>query len=178
MDGCKIVAISGIDGIFTDFTNLVENGISCKDCLKISYERSLTFLQNIEVMRSIIDKIDKECYLIGWSIGAVAATFLADCTNVKVVILINPFFKRSEILKRRNKFCDEEVCIESTIVQPVKYVVIAGLQDDKIPCSESRKIAEYFNIDNNQIYFIDNAKHSLDTFPEGRISDIINKYIL
>ena len=178
MGGYKLVAISGIDSNFTDFTKLIESYISCNDCLKIPYDRTLTFVQNIEAMRTIIGGIRQKCCLIGWSIGAVAAAFLSDCVNVNIVVMINPFYKRSEILKRRNIFCDEEVCISSTIAQPVLYIIIAGIQDDKIPYTESLKIAKYYNISNAYVYLIEDARHRLDSFPLGKISDIINRYIL
>ena len=174
MDGYKVIAISGIDGSFLDFSNSVEGGIAVEECLKISYDRSLTFLQNIEVMRSIISKIDRKCCIIGWSIGAVAAAFLADCKNVNTVVMINPFYKRSEVLKLRNIFCDEEVCIETTNEQPVNYVIIAGIQDDKIPYTESLKVANHYNLRKENLYLIENAKHSLDSFPSGLIQEIIN----
>ena len=54
MDGYNVIAISGIDGSFSYFTNTIESSIAVNECLTISYDRSLTFLQNIEVMRSII----------------------------------------------------------------------------------------------------------------------------
>lgn len=75
MDGYNVIAISGIDGSFSDFTNTIGSSIAVNDCLKISYDRSLTFLQNVEVMRSIISRTNNKCCLIGWSIGAVAAAF-------------------------------------------------------------------------------------------------------
>lgn len=178
MDGYNIVAISGIDGNFSDYSNLIESYIPCNGSTKISYDRSLTFVQNVEVMRTIIGRIEHKCCLIGWSIGAVAAAFLAECENVKVVVMINPFYTRSEILKRRNIFCDEEVCVSSTIEQQANYVIISGIQDDKIPYTESLKIAKHYNINNNNIHLIENAKHSLDSFPPGKISEIINKYTL
>lgn len=67
--------------------------------------------------------------------------FLADSENVDSVVMINPFYKRSEVLKLRNIYCDEEVCIENTTKQPVNYVIIAGVQDDKIPYTESLNVA-------------------------------------
>lgn len=178
MDGYNVIAISGIDGSFSDFTNSIECSIAVNDCLKISYDRSLTFLQNIEVMRSIISKTDNKCCLIGWSIGAVAAAFLADSVNVDSVVMINPFYKRSEVLKLRNIYCDEEVCIASTTKQPINYVIITGIQDDKIPYTESLRVAKHYNLSNDNLYLIDNAKHGLDSFPSGIIQEIINKVVL
>lgn len=177
MDGCKIIAISGIDGNFSDFINYIEPNLDCKINLKISYDRSLTFRQNIQVMRSIIDKSDQKCCLVGWSIGAVAVAFLSDCLNVASTIMINPFFCRSEILKKRNILCDEEVCIFSTSKQNVKYIIIAGKMDDKIPYSESLRIMEHYNLNPNALVLIDEAKHGLSTFPNGTISEIINNVI-
>lgn len=178
MGGYKIIAISGIDGSFTDFANLVEPNLASKDCLKISYDRSLTFLQNIEVMRTLISKIEQPSCLIGWSIGAVAAAYLADIINVKIVVMINPFFTRSEVLRRRNIICDEEVCISTTKLQNVKYVVIAGKRDDKIPYTESIKVSEHLDINKNDFYLIDNAEHCLVSFPLEKISEIINRYVI
>ncbi len=178
MDGYNIIAISGIDGIFSDFTNLVEPLLNCKKCLTMPYNRSLTFTNNIEVMRAYINKETEKCCLIGWSIGAVAAAFLADCKNVEVLVMINPFYKRSEILKRRKILCDEEVCISSTTKQPIQYIIISGVRDDKIPFSESLKVFKHLNLNSNDLYLIDNAKHGLDSFPSGRISKIVNSYLL
>ncbi len=177
MDGCKIIAISGIDGNFSDFINNIEPNLICKDCLKISYDRSLTFLQNIEMTRSIIEKVGQRCCLIGWSIGAVAVAYLSDCINVVSTIMINPFFCRSETLKQRNIFCDEEVCISSTLKQKVRYTIIAGKMDDKIPYSESLRIVEYYHLDSNALFLFDEAKHGLNTFPKESISEIINNII-
>lgn len=178
MDGYNVIAISGIDGSFSDFTNTIESSIAVNDCLKISYDRSLTFLQNIEVMRSIISRTNNKCCLIGWSIGAVAAAFLADSENVDSVVMINPFYKRSEVLKLRNIYCDEEVRIENTTKQPVNYVIITGVQDDKIPYTESLNVAKHYNLGNDNLHLIENAKHGLDSFPSGVIQEIINKVLL
>ena len=177
MDGCKIIAVSGIDGNFSDFTNNIEPYLDSKDCLKISYDRSLTFMQNIEVMRSIIVKIDQSCCLIGWSIGAVAVAYLSDCENVCSAIMINPFFCRSDILKQRDIFCDEEVCISSTSKQKVKYTIIAGRMDDKIPYSESLKIMEHYQLDLGSLIVFNEAKHGLSTFPVKAIAELINREI-
>ena len=178
MDGYELIVISGIDGNFTDFSNLIEPSIFCNDSIKISYDSTISFVQNIKIMRNIISRIENKCFLIGWSIGAVAAAFLADCENVKVVVMINPFYKRSEILKRRNIFCDEEVCISSTIAQPVHYIIITGIQDEKIPYTESLKIAKQYNISSDNIHLINNAKHNLNSFPKGKILEIINNCTL
>jgi hypothetical protein len=178
MDGYKIIAISGIDGNFSDFIKLVEPKLKCKNCLKISYDRSLTFSQNIEIMRAIIRKENEKCCLIGWSIGAVAAVFLSDCLNVEILVMINPFYRRSEVLTRRNIFCDEEVCISSLTKRPIQYVIVSGVNDDKIPYTESFKISKHFKLSTNNLFLIDSAKHSLDSFPLGIISEIVNNYLL
>lgn len=178
MDGYKIIAISGIDGIFLDFSNLIEPRMPYRDCLKLSYNRSHTFLHNIDEMRKIIDTVEQKCCLIGWSIGAVAAAFLADCKNVKTVIMVNPFFKRSNILRLRNIICDEEVCLSSTITQSVHYVIISGICDDKIPYTESLKVAKWYNINCDNVHLFKNAKHDLRSFPINKIVEIITNNII
>ena len=178
MDGYNIIAISGIDGQFSDFCGLVDPLLNGKECLKISYNRLLTFSQNIEVMKTIINKGTGKYCIIGWSIGAVAAAFLADCEGVEIIVMINPFYKRSEVLKSRNIFCDEEVCFSSATKRAIKYVIISGTNDDKIPYTESIKISEHLNLSPNDLYLINGAKHNLESFPKGSISKIINNYLL
>ena len=178
MDGCKVIALSGINGNFGDFVNCIEPYLNCSDLIKIPYDSSLTFLQNIKIMRNIIDNGNEKYCLIGWSIGAVAATFLSNSINVSSIIMINPFYRRSEILKSRDIPCDEEVCVSSTSKQNIKYTIIAGLGDDKIPYTESLRILEYYNLDKNSLFLIEEAKHELSTFPSDIISEIINNNIL
>lgn len=179
MDGYnQLIVISGIDGDFKEFTSFIEPDINFKDCIKIQYDRSIKFVQNIKNIKKIIDNIEKKCYIIGWSIGAVAAAFLASCENVDIVFMINPFYKRSELLSRRNIFCDEEIDIGTTTPQPVKYIIISGIQDDKIPYQESLKIAKYYNLAFENLHLIENAKHNLVSFPVGKIADIINRNLL
>lgn len=174
MDGCSIIVISGIDGHFEDFTDFIQPHIHCKDCLKLAYDRTISFAQNIQEMRLEINKVKQKCCLIGWSIGAAAVAFLADCPNVKSVIMINSFFSRAETLKLRNIFCDEEVCLSETKKQPVQYTIIAGVQDDKIPYTESVRIADFYQIDQQSLICFENSSHRLSTFPLKEIAELIN----
>lgn len=178
MDGCKLVAISGIDGCFDEFNKTIEVLLIKKNCIKISYNRSISFAQNIKEIRTIINDISGNVIIIGWSIGAVAAAFLADCHNIRSVILINAFFSRYEILKRRNIACDENVTIYETFKQPVNYIIIAGRLDNKIPYTESKRIALYYKIDPDRLLIFDEAKHNLSSFPQGIIANIINNNML
>lgn len=178
MDGYNIIVISGIDGSFMEYDSTIEKILNCRNCVKISYDRSLTFIQNIEFMRKIIDKINMKCVIVGWSIGAVASAFLADCTNVTSVVLINPFFRRSDILKRRNISCEEEVTILSTKKQAVKYTIITGMLDDKIPYNESEKIVKYYNLNSDEIIYVSEARHNISSFPKGLLAKIINIHTL
>lgn len=178
MDGCKLVAISGIDGCFDEFNKTIEVLLNKKDCIKISYNRSISFIQNIKEMRIVINDINENVIVIGWSIGAVAAAFLANCQNIKSVILINAFFSRYEILKRRNIACDEEVTIYETSKQSVNYIIIAGRLDNKIPYTESKKIAHYYKIEPDRLLIFDEAKHNLSSFPKGIIANMINNNML
>ena len=129
-------------------------------------------------MRIVINDINENVIVIGWSIGAVAAAFLADCKNIKSVILINAFFSRYEILKRRNIACDEEVTIYETSKQSVNYIIIAGRLDNKIPYTESKKIAHYYKIEPDRLLIFDEAKHNLSSFPKGIIANMINNNML
>ena len=56
MDGCKLVIISGIDGSFVEFNDSIERFLVCRNILKISYDRFLTFVQNVEVMKYKIEQ--------------------------------------------------------------------------------------------------------------------------
>lgn len=174
MDGCKLVIISGIDGSFAEFNNTIERFLDCRNILKISYDRFLTFIQNVEVMKYKIEQQKEKCIIVGWSIGAVASAFLAECSNIKSIIMINPFFSRSEILARRNIYCDEEVNISSTTKQSVKYTIIAGRLDDKIPYEESKKMVNYYNLGSDCFVLFPDARHNLNSFPERKIANIIN----
>lgn len=174
MDGCKLIIVSGIDGGFAEFNNAVEPLLCNQDCLKIPYNKFRTFTQNIGTMRQIINKLTGSLVIVGWSIGAVSAAFLADCKNINSVILINAFFSRSEVLKRRNIQCDEEVTIASTYKQPVNYTIIAGKLDNKIPYVESEKIACHYSLSPERLLIYNEAKHNLCSFPKGSIANIIN----
>lgn len=177
MVGCKLIVISGIDGNLKDFVDYIEPLLKDHSYQTIQYNRILSFKQNIELMRSVIISINQECCLFGWSIGAVAASFLADCENVKVIIMINAFFNRSYVLKLRNILCDEEVSITETKRQEKRYIIIAGKKDDKIPYSESIKIANYYKINAEDTIYCDNAKHNLSSFPKQKIASLINKIL-
>ena len=176
MVGCKLVIISGIDGDFTEFDSSIGGLLNCRNLLKISYDRTLTFVQNIEVMRLMIEQDYEKCIIVGWSIGAVAAAFLAGCTNVKAIIMINAFFSRSKVLARRNIYCDEEVSISSTTKQLVEYTIIAGKMDDKILYEESERIVNYYNLSSDSFELFPDAKHNLKSFPKGQIANIINRH--
>lgn len=174
MDGYSIIAISGIDGNLKEFSTQIEPFLSVKKCVKVPYNRAMTFAQNIESIREMVLKVNQKYMVVGWSIGAVAAAFLANCANVFSVVMINPFFSRTEVLIRRNIECDEEVCICSTARQPVKYCIIAGVKDDKIPYTESIRIRDFYNLESKSLFLFNHAEHSLASFPSKKISQIIN----
>ena len=95
-----------------------------------------------------------------------------------IVILINAFYKRSDILNQRNIYCDEEVCFTMLKKTNKKIILICGEKDDKIPSRESRKIQEFYNSSKISLYSFPNAEHNLSSFPKGEIARIINKIII
>lgn len=178
MGGCKLIVISGIDGSFAEFENTVEPYLKDANCIKISYDRSLTFKQNLDIIMRLINNIETPLGIIGWSIGAVAATFLSPRVNHRLIVIINAFFIRSEILKKRNIICDEEVSIINTNRNVhAKYVILAGQQDKKIPYTESLKIIDFYHLDSESLKLFDNASHNLSSFPPKSIAIEINKHI-
>ncbi len=128
-------------------------------------------------MKRRINQLKGRTVIVGWSIGAVAAAFLANCNCVDSVIMINAFFSRTKILARRNIVCDEEVNMLSTNKQPIKYTLIAGGLDDKIPYEESLKIVDYYGLSFENFLLYTYAKHNLNSFPKGQLAQIINCHI-
>lgn len=177
MGGCNLLVISGIDGSFNEFSKSIGYYLNYNQFIRIAYDRSISFVQNIEHMKSRVKKLNVRTVLVGWSIGAVAAAFLANCNCVDSVIMINAFFSRAEVLSRRNITCDEEVTLLSTEKQPIKYTIIAGKLDDKIPYEESLRIVEYYGLSSNNFLLYQNANHNLDSFPNGQLAHIINYHM-
>lgn len=177
MDGYDLYVISGIDGSFTTYDRCLGRLLKEAPEHQLAYNRTLTFVQNIEIMRKVIQNGNRPCVLLGWSIGAVATFFLSNCDNVHTIISINAFYKRSDILKRRNIPCDEEVCVGDTKKRSINYVLICGVMDDKIPSEESRKIQHHFEIPNNNFFTFPKAKHDIASFPKEELTDIIRKHL-
>lgn len=173
MVGSNLCIISGIDGSFDEFFKTLEPFLKDAITCKISYNRTLSFLENVKLMRRIVTKIDAPCSLLGWSIGAVAACFLSDCFNVKSIIMINPFFDRADVLSKRNIICDEDVKIRKSLYRAKEYLIIRGEKDDKIPPEESEKIVDCFGLDKSKMFSFPNACHSLASFPTLEIVSII-----
>lgn len=177
MDGYDLFVISGIDGSFTVYDRSIGSLLKDVPEHRLAYNRTLTFAQNIENMRKAIKNNASSCVLLGWSIGAVAALFLSDCDNVHTLISINAFYKRSDILKRRNIPCDEEVCVGDTKKQNINYVLILGAMDDKIPPEESRRIQLHLGLQDNNLFIFPKAKHDIASFPKEDLAGIIRKYL-
>lgn len=177
MDGYDLFVISGIDGSFTVYDRSI--GSLLKDATehRLAYNRTLTFVQNIEIMRKVIQNSSRPCVLLGWSIGAVATFFLSNCDNVHTIISINAFYKRSDILKRRSIPCNEEVCVGETEKQNINYVLICGAMDDKISPEESRRIQLHLGLPYNNLFTFPKAKHDIASFPKEELADIIRKYL-
>lgn len=175
MDGCNLYVISGIDGKFSTFDEGI--GALLKDVrmCKLAYDRSLTFVRNVADMRRMIDKDHCPCTIFGWSIGAVAACFLSDCQNVRTVISLNAFYKRSEALARRNIYCDEEVCVGDTRRQKTRYVLIRGAKDDKIPPSESERILRHYGLPKYCLFTFPGARHDIASFPTEEVTKLIRE---
>lgn len=171
MDGYKILAISGIDGQFDDLKS-IEESLNCT-MLRYSYNRSMTFKKNSAYLRKYILSFNEKIILFGWSIGADLAAFNIDTDNVMSAILINAFFCRSEILRKRNIYCDEEVCISDAPRTNKIISLIYGILDDKIPYSESIRIKGYYESNNLYCYPVSNAKHNLSSFDTKTIKEII-----
>ena len=173
MDGSDLYVISGIDGSFSAFDSgirLLLNGVKIYE---LAYDRHLSFVENIENMRKVISQDQQACTLFGWSIGAVAACFLSNCPNVRGIVAMNAFYRRSEVLSRRNIYCEEEVFVGDTKKQNLRYAIIRGAKDNKIPPSESIRILQHYNLTENSLYTIQNANHDLASFPKEEIANII-----
>lgn len=177
MDGYRLYLISGIDGSFYDYDKGVGELITGVNVRKLAYNRQLTFVQNIAHMREVISRDMQPCTLLGWSIGAVAACFLSDIANVHAAIVINAFYKRSEVLAARNIFCDEEVCVGDTKRQNVRYAIIRGAKDNKIPPHESERIRQHYTLQEDCLFTFTEACHSIRSFPTEELSSIITKYL-
>lgn len=175
MAGYNIIAISGIDGSFDEFDEFIKPFLfNCK-CTKLSYSRGCSFKDNLERFEATIKEKESICDIVGWSIGGVAAGFLSSLTNVDHVIMINPFFRRSEILRMRNIYCDEEVSLSD--VSPgltTEYILITGRKDNKIPYTESLRIVKHFDLSQDCVNIFENAGHALSSFPMKSIAQIIN----
>ncbi|CEM62394.1 hypothetical protein TPHV1_310023 [Treponema phagedenis] len=175
MDGYRILAVSGIDGKFEEF-NPIEQALELT-ILKYSYDRRMSFKENSKNLNDLISSTNERILLLGWSIGAVLVAFSMDLENVSSAILINAFFCRSEVLHIRNIDCDEEVCIAHA-PKTKKYIsLIYGELDDKIPCSESLCIRDYYSSENVVLYSFPDSKHALSTFNCDEITQIIKEHI-
>ena len=175
MDGYNIIVISGIDGSFDEFDEFIETFLSDCKCTKLSYNRDCSFKNNLERFEAVIKENKSHCAIVGWSIGGVAAGFLSSLPNVNHVIMINSFFIRSEVLRMRNIYCDEEVSLSNVSPSPsTEYVLLAGRKDNKIPFTESLRIANHFNIPQDRVKIIEGAGHALSSFPYKSIALIIN----
>lgn len=173
MDGYNLFVISGIDGKFDEF-NQIENQFEFS-VSKLCYDRTHSFVDNVQTFRSIIEKSTNDVILLGWSIGAVAAAFLAELEKVKGIVLINAFYDREEVLRKRNISCDEQVTLSSVKDTNKRVYIICGEKDDKIPYTESEKIKNIFSMTNCHFFKFSNARHNLGSFPSMALSDITNK---
>ena len=175
MDGYNIIVISGIDGSFDEFDEFIETFLYDSKCTKLSYNRECSFINNLKRFEKVIKENESHCDIVGWSIGGVAAGFLSALPNVNRVIMINSFFIRSEVLRMRNMYCDEEVSLSNVSPSPhTEYVLIAGRKDNKIPFTESFRIAKHFNIPHDSVKIIESAGHALSSFPNKSIALIID----
>ena len=176
--GYNLYVISGIDGSFEEFSETLEKYLIDIQLVKISYMRSMSFQSNLEAIKTLIKKDEKKCVLLGWSIGGVLAGFLMECKNVLSAILINAFYQRSYVLELRNIHCDEQVCFSMAKKVNKKLIIIYGEKDEKIPFSESIKIASFYNLANTKVHAFPNAKHNLSSFPTKKLAQIINNTIV
>ena len=175
MAGYNIIVISGIDGCFDEFDEFIQPFLSDCECTKLSYNRNCSFKDNLQRFATVIKENESNYDIVGWSIGGVAAGFLSALPNVKHVIMINPFFRRSEVLRMRNIYCEEEVALSD--VSPAlatKCIFITGRKDNKIPYTESLRIMKHFNLSQDSVNIIDSAGHALSSFPAKSIAQIIN----
>lgn len=175
MAGYNVIIISGIDGCFDEFDEFIQPFLSDCECTKLSYNRNCSFKENLQKFVAVIKENESNYDIVGWSIGGVAAGFLLSLPNVKHVIMINPFFRRSEVLRKRNIYCEEEVALSD--VSPslaAKCILIAGKKDNKIPYTESFRIMKHFNLTQDSVNIIDGAGHALSSFPSKNIAQIIN----
>lgn len=177
MAGYKLIIISGIDGKFDEYDDSIGCFLPFSDIIKIPYRRQVSFLENISHFKNILWEYSDNICLFGWSIGAVALAFLSDVSNVTKIIMVNGFYRRSDVLSRRNIECDEEICICSSPETSAEVTIVVGEQDDKIPSSESRKILKYLEYRSPKFISCENAKHNLSSFPKGFLAEIINSQI-
>ena len=179
MAGYNLFVISGIDGCFDEFDGFYENRLVLKPTQKLQYDRNQTFIENVAKMRQVINSFPKLTpkVIVGWSIGAAAAAFLSDCNSVETCIMINSFYCRKEVLKRRNIECDEDVCLEDSYRLAPCYVIIRGELDDKIPPIHSDRIRAMYPPSVTEFHSFPLAKHNISSFPIEKIASIINNKI-
>ena len=176
MDGFKLLVISGIDGKFHEFVQ-IEKELGLQT-VKYSYNRNILFEENLKICRNIIKDDENSKYIaLGWSIGAVLGFFLLEQKSIVSSILINPFFRRSEILLPRGIECEEEVCIADTIKSKKRICIIRGNEDDKIPSIQSDKIFDFYGKENTLLITIEGAKHNLSSFSKDKICLLIKNFI-
>lgn len=174
MAGSNLLAISGIDGKFNEFREIIAHCAIDFPIYEFAYTRSLSFHENLDAAKKMLmTNWLHPTIIVGWSIGAVLAAFIAPYTSARRIVLINAFFRRSRVLALRGIACTEDVCIASAPKAKGEYIIIHGLRDTKIPFTESECIAKFFQVCQSQVYFYENASHSLASFVADDLVNII-----
>lgn len=168
MAGCKLIAMSGIDGAFSLFNTQFSSLVT--DATLISYDRTASPDYNTQIVNHAIEAIDSDVIILGWSIGAAIAFTCSSNSRVKGVISINCFADRAEALKPRGIAINDEENI-NVLSYPLinkSMLIIGGERDDKISVNNSKRIFDSYRNTNNAELLIDSVmSHSLDTISEG-----------